>query len=228
MEISGRYQKSINSLGTRIGFAEGAEFVRIVEGMEGLKGYAHIVIYRNGRSCELGRMFFKRISFPNWKADFDKEIAYREHIEETFEKYKRLKELSLPVVETLRVDPTSCTYLMTDLTDDGQNTIIDSHSFYEPYRRQEKVQRPSNFDHLQDELRHTADTAFNNGNGVYLKYASYSIVVSPNNIGHIMLFDIGDADILTNGQTKIGNTLTREGAINSVEQFIIDVNDKSQ
>ncbi len=105
--------------------------------------------------------------------------------ENVLKKYKKLKENGFPVVPTFRYDPENKYFLMTDLTENGKNIIIDKH---EPLKNTNI--NIENIDQIKKEILQTAEKAWNNE--IFLSYDAYAVVVNKETrIGKLYILDIG-------------------------------------
>lgn len=129
----------------------------------------------------VGGMIIKAVS-PNILPEARDRVAWPE---EVMKKYLWLKQHGLPVVPTLRVDIENNRILMTDITEGGKKILIDKHR-----KRLEKTVI-NNRDYLKEELLSTAERAFACGNGVFLDFDAYSIVVNEHGLGKVYLLDLG-------------------------------------
>ena len=113
-------------------------------------------------------------------------------------KYERLKKKKLPVVNTLRFDQKNNNYLMTDVSKNGQNEIIDIHNVL----KEAKI-KPINVEEIKSEIKRLAIQAFDSGNGVLLSHDCYAIIVDEKGIGKVMLLDLGAGTFLLENHTTV-------------------------
>ncbi len=145
---------------------------------EGEKTKIDASISKNGRTRELGTMFAKETKVHPKLPE-----TQPQHV---LAKHRRLKELGIPTIPTLRYDPAINKYLMTDMTQDGKNKIIDQHN---PLNRSGIIIK--NLDEVKKEIREVAIKAYNSGNGLFLNSDAYSVVVDENGFGKVCVLDLG-------------------------------------
>ncbi len=146
---------------------------------EGKISHADISVSFNDNIRRVGSMIVKEIS-PSMLGYTNYATAWPQ---EVMGKYRWLKGNKLPVVPTLRIDFENNRILMTDMTDNGNKIIIDRHSPIDT--------SIENMDALKEELPNIAERAFADGNGVYLNFDAYAIIVNNNGIGEICILDLG-------------------------------------
>lgn len=179
------------------------------KGVEGAKYLVSVKLHLGKKSKEAGSMFLKTLG--NTDVPWD---SYSP--EDTIEKYYWLKKHGLPVPPTMRLDQKLGQFIMTDLTQGGKYHIIDKHRG--PIKGSIK-----NSEDVENQIREIARQAYANGNGVYLDYDAYTIVIDDLGIGKAFVVDIGlCSHRIFAGSSKKGNKVTLSSAQNQAEWFIND------
>ena len=163
----------------------------IARGQEGEKGIVDVQVNKGNKSRRL-RMFAKLL---NGECQNFSEA----HPSEVLEKHHRLRCLGLPVVPTIRYDPSCVCYLMTDVTEGGTYDVVDSNN---PLRMHSG--RIKNIRDLMQETVQVAETAYYYGNGVFLDSDAYAVLVNrQTGVGFLSLLDIfTNSYLLSGGETQ--------------------------
>lgn len=161
------------------------------------------------------RMFVKHLN-----ADFE----YRDFFPEyggipMLEKYLWLKDRGFPVVPTLMIGRDTEEVLMTDVTEGGKNIFID---------KQKTLVKAGvklvNLEELKEEAVRVSERAFNEG--LLLNIDAFSVVVSPDGVGKLMLVDIGTRTYFVTEKMKSENGSYENGEHGrkeSIDRFVNEV-----
>lgn len=155
-------------------------------GREGRKYRAQncTLLGENNHLRKIGDMFIKTIDWRD-RAEENSQLGWQ-----TLRNYEYLKKNHFPVVPTLRFDSETNSLLMTDVTKDGSQ-IIDRH-----HPLNITPVEITNLEECKQQLRTMVKDAYAEGQGIYLGYDSYAIVVK-DGIGKVMFLDIScDASLL--------------------------------
>ena len=140
--------------------------------------------------------------------------------DDVYKKHKFLRQLGLPVVETIMFDPENNRYLMTDVTQGGSYGFID--------RRNKTVFGVvSNPYEVIKNVYDMAKIAFSNGNGVFLNKDAYGLKVV-GSLGKTAITDIFLGSYLLKGGSSPINTsviFTEENAVVQAQYFLSGVED---
>lgn len=179
---------------------------------EGDKYFALVDVLRKGRRRRVGRMFVKVLNADFVYADFFPEYGEIPMLE----KYEWLKKRGFPVVPTLRINRETSEVLMTDVTDNGRNVLIDKQNTL-----LKSGIRLSNVEALKNEAVKVSERAFKEG--LLLNIDAFSVVVTPDGIGRLMLIDIGTRTYFVTEKMKSerdGYENGENGRRESIEKFV--------
>lgn len=85
----------------------------------------------------------------------------------------------------MRYSPDLNAILISDLTNEGQNIIVDK------YNKRPTSEYLINRDQVHEQVLYIAERAYNNGDEIFLNFDAYCIVITSNNRGKVYLLDIG-------------------------------------
>lgn len=169
---------------------------------------------KNGGKRE-ERMFVKYLNADSVYRDFFPEYGSIPMLE----KYIWLKERGFPVVPTLMIGWDKEEVLMTDVTEGGKNIIID---------KQNTLAKAGikivNLEKLKEEVIEVSERAFREG--ILLNIDAFSVVVSPDGLGRLMLIDIGTRTyFVTEGMKSESDDYENgeHGRKKSIDRFVKEV-----
>lgn len=194
-EFSGSFIKESNS---KVINVKGTRLKSIPGGNEGMIAQTNITLEHNGKRRYVpNTMIIKKLE-PEYHL---KPTAYGKNV---LIKYHWLKTHGLPVVPTLRFDPEKNIILMTDMTLQGKQKIIDRHNPLFP------TDKPiPNIEALKIEAKEVAEKAYAKGNGVFLAADSYAILVDSQGFGKLCLLDFGQLSYKLSNHNDITNGTDR-------------------
>ncbi|OGD84098.1 hypothetical protein A2572_03140 [Candidatus Collierbacteria bacterium RIFOXYD1_FULL_40_9] len=119
----------------------------------------------------------------------DFEVSYTgravELVKEYMEKYRAFKSIGLPVPETIRVSEDGKKILMSDVTNSGENFIIDT------LHNKERVREITNLKDVSDQVSSISKRALEAG--YVIRDSGYCVVVNKKSgVAQVMLLDLGD------------------------------------
>jgi hypothetical protein len=173
-DLSGEYRKDV--YGERSARLKVTAKEEVSGGDEGNK-YKAEVWYGHKR---VGDMFVKELR----KQDL---LTFQEarwgHMHD---KYWWLRRNGFPVPKTFRYDKQNERLLVSDITENGKYTIVDTHT---PLA--ERGIKLGNRDKVESQVRKIALGAYGEGNGVFLYHDAYTVLVDKNGMGKVCLSDFG-------------------------------------
>lgn len=107
------------------------------------------------------------------------------------QKWRRLKDLGIPVVNTFRIDKEKQIILMTDVTENGSK-----HYFNADKPISKKFRKIVNKDDIIQQVKEIAVRSYNNGSGLYLEVDAYALVIDEDGQATVMIVDVGQGSVL--------------------------------
>jgi adenylosuccinate synthase len=188
-------------------------FEKVETTIVGLEGPIHRVmvsLQRGENVRQVGEMYVKAILAPDASKQTDgRSIS---------EKWEWLRAHNIPVVSTLRTNDEGDAVLMSDATANGKYQLIDKHTS-DKTRESIKI---TNLDEVKKQIIDISQTAFDQGNGVFLSWESYAVQVDEHGVGTVIVLDLGALSYrLKKGKALgEGSLYSQREALRRAQQFI--------